>query len=154
MDILLFIEPYWFWLAATVVLALIELATAVSLTTIWFAISAFCMVFLSFPVRSFRWQLAIFLAIAVVLLIFTRPVALKKLKAGREKTNVDSLAGKTALVIKPVREFERGEIRIDGVVWTAVSEDGRTLEAGEKCAVSRVEGAHAVVSALESGGGA
>jgi membrane protein implicated in regulation of membrane protease activity len=153
-DILLFIEPCWFWLAATVVLALIEIATAVSLTTIWFAISAFCMVFLSFPVRQFRWQLAIFLVIALVLLIFTRPVALKKLKTGREKTNVDSLEGRTALVVKPVREFERGEVRVDGAIWSAVSEDGRALEAGEKCVIRRIEGAHAVVAARESAGAA
>ena len=147
MDILLFIEPYWLWLGATVIFALIELATAASLTTIWFAISAFCLVFLSFPVHSFRWQLAIFLAIALVLLIFTRPAALKKLKAGREKTNVDSLVGQTAPVTKHIGEFERGEISLGGVAWTAVSEGGEALEAGTKCVVLRIEGVKAVVKA-------
>jgi membrane protein implicated in regulation of membrane protease activity len=145
MDFLLMVQPYWLWLGITIVLALIELATAFSLTTIWFAIPAFLLIFISGIVVPVRWQLAIFLFLSLVLLIVIRPYALKKLKTGQVRTNVDSLTGQTALVTKRIAEFEKGEIKLNGQIWSAKPESGGVLEAGVKCTVLRVEGVHAIV---------
>jgi membrane protein implicated in regulation of membrane protease activity len=75
-------------------------------------------------------------------------VAIKKLKIGREKTNVDSLAGKHALVIKKITEFEKGEVKLNGQIWTAHSDDGSTIAEGTKCEVVRIEGVQAVVKPI------
>jgi membrane protein implicated in regulation of membrane protease activity len=151
MDIYRFVLSPWFWLAAALVFSLVELATSFTLTTIWFAISALLMVFVSglteifsAPIR-FRLHLGIFLIISIVLLVFTRPIAIKKLKVGKEKTNIDSLIGMNAPVLKRISEFENGEIKLNGQLWTAKSENGETIEAGSKCKVIKIEGAHAVV---------
>jgi hypothetical protein len=58
---------------------------------------------------------------------FTRPIAIKKFKMGGEKTNVDSLVGKCALVTKKITEFDRGEVKLNGLIWTARTEDGSTF---------------------------
>ena len=141
------LSPHWIWIGLTILLAVIE-ALTLGLTTIWFAIGALVMIFLSFiPSFAFEFQVLFFLAISAVLLIFTRPLAIKKFKVGRVKTNVDSLAGKNALVVKQITEFDPGEVKIGGLIWTARMEEGSTLTLAEgtKCEVIRIEGAHAIV---------
>jgi membrane protein implicated in regulation of membrane protease activity len=134
----------WLWVALAVIFAIIEVFT-LGLTTVWFALAALVMVFLSFLHIPLAFQVLIFLAISAALLFFTRPIALKKFKMGREKTNVDSLIGKCALVTKKITEFDRGEVKLNGLIWTARTEDGSTLEEGSKCEVARIEGVQAVV---------
>ena len=141
-----FVPIHWFWVALTVIFTIIEVFT-LGLTTIWFAISALVMVFLSFLRIPLVFQVLIFLAISAVLLFFTRPIAIKKLKIGREKTNVDGLVGKSALVTKKITEFDRGEVKLNGQIWTAKTENGSVLTEGSKCEVVRIEGVHAIVKA-------
>jgi len=141
-----FVSVRWIWVFLAVLCAIIEVLT-LGLTTIWFAIAALVMVFLSFLPIQLVYQVMIFLAISAVLLFFTRPIAIKKLKIGREKTNVDSLVGQSALVTKRITEFDRGEVKLNGQIWTAKTENGSTLEEGSKCEVVRIEGVHAIVEA-------
>jgi membrane protein implicated in regulation of membrane protease activity len=137
----------WIWVALVIVFALIEVFT-LGLTTVWFAIAALVMVFLSFIKIPLTVQILIFLAIATLLLIFTRPLAIKKFKIGQEKTNVDSLIGKHALVVKTIGEFERGEVKINGLIWSARSEDNTEITEGSKCEIIRIEGVQLIVRKL------
>ena len=151
MDIYMFIFSPWFWLCLAVFFTLIEVACAFNLVTAWFAISALVMVFVSGLTEPlpdyirFRLDTGIFLAIAVVLLFFTRPVAVKKLRVGREKTNVNDIVGRDAVVTKDILPFERGEIKINGQIWTAISENNGKIEAGAECTIVKIEGVKAVV---------
>ena len=151
------ISPHWIWLGLTVLFAIIE-AITLGLTTIWFALAGFIVIFLSFLPIPFEFQVLIFLIISAVLLFFTRPLAVIKFKTGKVKTNVDSLVGKHALVAKQITEFERGEVKLNGQMWSARLEDSsdntlasaRTLAEGAKCEVVRIEGVQAIVRAIES----
>ena len=135
----------WFWLGMAIIFTLIEVFTA-GLTTIWFAIGSIPMIFLSFLPIPFLYQVLIMLVISIVLLIFTRPFFVKKLNANKEKTNVDALIGKTALVTKKITKFEKGEVKIDGKIWTAKSVSEEDLEEGTECLLQRIEGVTAIVS--------
>jgi membrane protein implicated in regulation of membrane protease activity len=137
----------WIWVALVIIFALIEVFT-LGLTTVWFAIAAILMVFLSFFEIPLTAQILIFLVISAALLIFTRPLAVKKFKIGQEKTNVDSLIGKHALVIKTIGEFERGEAKINGQIWSAHSEDNTEITEGSKCEILRIEGVQLIVRKL------
>ena len=143
----------WVWLGLVVLFTLIELHTY-SLTTVWLAIAALVMVFLSLLLESLSLpaQGLIFLAISAALLIFTRPLAVKKFKMGKTKTNVDSLVGRQAPVEKAIGEFEKGEVKINGQVWSAVSDDGSGIAAGSKCEILRVEGVKLVVRQVPTPG--
>ena len=135
----------WFWLGMAIIFTLIEVFTA-GLTTIWFAIGSIPMIFLSFLPIPFLYQVLIMLVISIVLLIFTRPFFVKKLNANNEKTNVDALIGKTALVTKKITKFEKGEVKIDGKIWTAKSVSDEDLEEGTECLLQSIEGVTAIVS--------
>ena len=151
MDIYRFIFSPWFWLTITVIFSLLELACSFNLITIWFAISAFLMIFitgftemLDMPIRL-RLHLGLFLGISVLLFVTTRPVAIKKLKVGKEKTNVDSLLDQEAIVTKKITKFSSGEIKLKGNYWTAILEQGEEINEGDSCFVVKFEGVKAVV---------
>ncbi len=137
------------WLIAAAILAIIEAAT-LGLTTIWFAGGAVCAA-ISAMLGAPAWlQGVLFLAVSILLLYFTRPVVKKKLKVGRERTNVNALIGKEALVIKPIRPFRVGQVKIDGLVWSAAAEDEQaSIESGTAVKIERIEGVKLIVSPCE-----
>jgi membrane protein implicated in regulation of membrane protease activity len=153
-----YVSLRWIWVALTVIFAIIEVFT-LGLTTVWFALAALVLVFLFFLPIPFIAQIIIFLAISAGLLFFTRPIAIKKFKTGRVKTNVDSLIGKHALVTKQIGEFDTGEIKLNGQIWSAKLlpeteyDSNNTVPAypvleGTKCEVVRIEGVMAIVRVL------
>ncbi|MDR2515780.1 MAG: NfeD family protein [Spirochaetaceae bacterium] len=148
-----FVPVRWIWAVLVIIFALVEVFTF-GLTTVWFALAALVMVFLSFLNISFPAQILIFLVLSAGFLIITRPLAVKKFKTGREKTNVDSLIGKHALVIKKIGEFEKGEVKLAGQIWAARSEDGAEIGEEVKCEVVRIEGVTAIVRPLAWNSGA
>jgi membrane protein implicated in regulation of membrane protease activity len=95
--------------------------------------------------------LGIFLGFSVILFIFTRPVAIKKLKIGKEKTNVDSLIEQEAIVTKKITKFERGEIKLQGKYWTAITENNEEINEGNNCIVFKFDGVKAVVRKVKNG---
>jgi len=125
-------------------LTIIEVVT-LGLTTIWFALGALVMIFLSFTPIPFAVQILIWLLISSALLYFTRPYAIRKLKVGREKTNADSLLGKKALVVKKITKFEKGEIKVNGIIWGAKTDTEEDLEKDSECEIVKIEGVTAVV---------
>ena len=142
-----FVSMWWIWVALVIIFAVIE-AITLGLYTVWFALAALVMVFLSSLKIAPPFQFLIFLAISALLLFFTRPLAIKKLRIGREKTNVDSLAGKHALVTKTITEFEKGEVKLNGQFWSAHAEDNSVVPKGTKCVVVKIEGVQAIVRPL------
>ena len=113
----------WVWLGALLLFVVIELFT-VGLTTIWFAggsLVATIMALLHAPLWS---QIVAFLIVSIVLLVFTRPILVKKLKLGTAKTNIDSLIGQRARVIVTIdNKKEVGYAVLNGQEWTARSSD-------------------------------
>jgi membrane protein implicated in regulation of membrane protease activity len=99
---------------------------------------------LSSPIR-FRLHIGIFLGIAIVLLVFTRPFAIKKLKTGKVKTNVHDLVERDALVVKKISKFDKGEVKIKGQIWTALTVDDEEIDEGTECVEVRIEGVKAIV---------
>ena len=78
----------WIWLTLLIIFVVIE-AFTMSLTTIWPAIASLPLIFIAKTGLPFKWQLLIFVLLTLVLVIFTRPFAVKKLKIGNNKTNVN-----------------------------------------------------------------
>ncbi len=133
-------EAPWFWVLLLVVFLVIEACT-MALTTIWAAAACVPLIFIARTPLAFRWQLLIFMVLTVALIAFTRPFAVRKLKPGRSRTNVNSLAGQEVLVVRDIKPFEKGEAKAkNGVIWTASAAGGAEIPAGTVCTVSAVEG--------------
>ncbi len=137
----------WVWVAVTIICVVIESLT-LSLTTIWFGISAFVMVFLAFTPLPFSAQLFIFVVLATILLLFTRPVVKKKLNQKKIATNYERVIGQIAVVTKKITALDKGSIKINGMEWTAAVKGDITLEEGSKCIIEEIAGVTAYVKEI------
>jgi len=140
------------WLIFIAVCLLLELAT-VSLTTIWFAGGAIVACILAALGVPAYIQIIVFLIVSIVLLIFTRPLAMKYFNKNRTKTNVDSIAGKQAIVTKAINNLKaEGQVTLDGMEWTArTTEDGNNIPEGAVVTVVEVQGVKLIVEERKEG---
>ena len=133
------------WAVIFVVLVLIELAT-MGLTTIWFAGGAAAGFICSMLNLNVIVQMVAFFAVSILLLIFTRPFAMRYINQNKVKTNVDSLIGADALVLEEINNLkECGCARLEGKEWTARSEDGSIIPKDSVVTVTRIEGVKLIV---------
>ena len=139
-------EPVYVWLIALVTFVVIEVAT-MGLTTIWFAGGALIALALAMLDTSFYVQLGAFLVISIVLLVCTRPLAVKFFNGKREKTNVDSMIGKQAIVVAEIDNLrEEGQVMLNGMEWSARAyEEGNIIPAGAVVEVKEVQGVKLMV---------
>lgn len=133
------------WLIAAILFAIIE-ALTMGLATIWFAGGAIAAMLLALLNLNVGIQIAAFLVVSIVLLVFTRKLFVGKLKTGDVKTNVDALIGERAVVTTEIKPLSTGIIRVGGQEWTAVSEnDDEIIAAGETVVIIEIHGVKAVV---------
>ncbi len=134
------------WLVVFVACIAIEIIT-MGLTTIWFAGGALVAAIgaaLGAPI----WLQAVFFgAVSLVLLYFTRPVAVKYFNKDRVKTNVESLVGKQAVVISEIDNLQGiGQVSVNGQEWSARTvEEGITLTEGSVVIVRAISGVKLMV---------
>ena len=134
------------WLTMCIILLVVE-GLSINLITIWFALGAGAAFFLALFHLPFIWQLAAFAIVSIITLLLTRPLVVRMLKQKpSEKTNVDAYIGKEAIVVEPIDNLRgKGLIRIAGVTWTAVSDDGQDIPADARVVVVSVKGVKAFV---------
>ena len=144
----------WLWVLVLVVCLIIE-ASTFSLTSIWAAVAAVPLVFISRTTLPLRWQVLVWVLLTIALIAITRPLALKKLNVpSKNKTNVNALVGQTVIVTKSISEFERGQAKSkNGVVWSASCADSahqRTIAQGMLCKVCQVRGNQLLLDPLDT----
>ena len=139
------------WLGLLAVLLLLE-AITVGLTTIWFAGGALLALILSFFNAPVWLQIAVFLIVSFLLLIFTRPAAVRLMNRKTEATNVQALIGKTAVVKETIDNVrETGVVHVGGLDWAARSkEEGQIIAPNTVVTVLEVTGVKLIVEKCEN----
>ena len=134
------------WLGILAVLLIIEAAT-VGLVTVWFAGGALAAAIASWAGAGAGTQWLLFLAVSLVLLFFTRPLAVRYMKRGIPRTNVNSLIGKKAVVIQKIDNLSQtGQVRINDIEWMARTEsDGETIQEESVVEIEAVRGVKLIV---------
>lgn len=139
------------WLGIAIIFAIIE-AITLGLTTIWFAGGALVALFAAIFNSPLGVQIGLFILVSGVLIGMTRKVLVNKMKLGNEKTNVDALAGKTAIVVATVRSLEPGRVTIGGQEWAALSSEAQEIfHKGQKVRVTGIKGVTAIVTGIDEG---
>ena len=139
-----------YWLIGIVVLLVIE-ALTLGLTTIWFAGGALAAFIACVAGGSLVLQIILFVAVSLVLLFFTRPLAKRYINKDTEKTNVDGLIVRQARVTERIdNRRETGSAVILGQTWTARAvQDDMILEPGEMGEICAVRGVKLIVKKTE-----
>lgn len=111
------------WLIVMVLLLGVEAASVV-LVSIWFAGGALVALLVAALGAPVWLQIIVFLLVALVLLVFTRPIAMKYFNTNRIKTNVESLIGKQAIVVSEIDNLRGiGQATVGHQQWSAKSTD-------------------------------
>ena len=120
-----------FWAILSGIMAILEIIIP-GLVTIWFALSALIVMFLSNFIGDSLIQFLIFAVFSIIFLIFTRPVLRKYIELQR-KTNFDSsmkgMDVKVERVVYARKAEKEYEVKFKGSIWTGVSEE--MLSSGE-----------------------
>lgn len=134
------------WLVLLIAFIVIELAT-MGLTTIWFAGGALLAAVAAAVHAPLVVQVALFLIVSILLLCFTRPIAVRYFNKDRIKTNVESMVGRQAIVISEIDNLEGiGQVTVGGQEWTARSMDeGLKIPVGTVVMVRAISGVKLIV---------
>ncbi len=140
------------WLVLLVILILIELIT-MGLTTIWFAGGALAAALVSIPGTPVVLQVIVFLIVSLVLLFFTRPVAVKYFNKDRVRTNIEGMIGRQAIVVSEINNVEGiGQVNTGGMEWSARSSyHNVVLPVGAVVTVLGVDGVKLIVEERKEG---
>ncbi|MBQ7372714.1 MAG: NfeD family protein [Blautia sp.] len=134
------------WLIVLAVLLVIEAITT-GLTTVWFAGGALVAAVASNFGAGLVPQLVLFLGVSLILLIFTRPLAVRYMSRDLEKTNVNSLVGKKAVVTQKINNLaQSGQVKLGDIEWKArTAEDGVTIPEKTIVEIESVSGVKLIV---------
>lgn len=134
------------WLAILVVLLAAE-AVTLGLTTIWFAGGALAAFALAIAGTEVLVQIIVFCAVSVLLLVVTRPAALRWFNRDRTRTNAESLIGETAVVTEMIDNLAgKGQVQVKGQFWSAraAAEQGK-IAAGSRVTIKKISGVKLIV---------
>ena len=138
------------WLGLLIILLVIEIIT-VGLTSIWAAGGALAALILNILGLSLVWQVVAFFGVTFVLLIFTRPFAVRFINTQREKTNYEGIIGKTIRIAERVDNIRQtGMAVVNGQEWTVRAEDEQEILEPETLAkVVNISGVKLIVKKYE-----
>ena len=133
-----------------ITMLIIEIIT-VGLTSIWAAGGALAALILNILGLSLVWQVIAFFAVTFVLLIFTRPFAVRFINTQREKTNYEGIIGKTIRIAERVDNIRQtGMAVVNGQEWTVRAEDEQeVLEPETLAKVVNISGVKLIVRKYE-----
>lgn len=134
------------WLVLLIVSLVVEVLT-MGLTAIWFAGGASVSLLVSFLNGPIWLQIFLFVVTSLVLLYFTRPIAMKYFNKNRVKTNVDSIIGEKAIVTLQIDNIRgEGKATVGGQEWSARSvSDDVIIPVGAIVVVEEINGVKLVV---------
>lgn len=140
------------WLGVFVIALIVEAATT-SVVSVWFAAAAIVSMIVSF-IPGVEWwvQIIIFLVLSITALLALRPLINKYMKSNKVETNVDEMVGKKGKMIKAYDELNHGEVKINGVIWTAINtNENEPIPVGETVIVKSINGNKLIVMVSKGG---
>ena len=134
------------WLGLTAAFLVAEAAT-VTVVSLWFAAGALAAMTAALLGAGTGLQTGIFLAVSAVALTALRPLVRKYLNPKLTATNIDSVIGTVGMVTADIDNIaSSGQVKLNGMEWSARSSSGAPIRAGTRVCVDRIEGVKVFVS--------
>lgn len=134
------------WLVLVVVFLIAEAAT-VTVISLWFAAGALAAMATALLDGGIWLQAGVFLVVSAIALTALRPLVKKYLTPKITATNIDSVIGSVGIVTTGIDNIAAtGQVKLNGMEWTARSSSGDAISAGTQVTVDRIEGVKLLVS--------
>ena len=139
------------WLILMVIFLVVEAACAVHMVSIWFAAGALVAAIAAMLNASLWLQGTLFLVVSCVILALMWPFVKKFLNPRLQKTNIDSIIGAEGLVTMDIDNLTaHGQVKLNGMEWTARSSSGDPIPTGTRIRVDRIEGVKVFVTPVRT----
>ena len=137
-----------FWLIMAGVFFIGEILT-VGFLIFWCGVAALIAMIVSFFTSNAIIQTTVFIISSAILILTTKPFVKKFLDVKKVNTNAFSIIGKNALVIETIDPIHsKGQIKINGEVWTAESDNNQIIEEGSQVEILNIKGVKAIVKII------
>lgn len=136
------------WLIIAGLFFVAEIIT-VGFLVFWFGVGALIAMIVSFFTSNIIIQTAVFILSSSILLLATKPFVKKFVDVKPTKTNAFSIIGKKALVIKEINSHSVGQIKINGEVWSAESENDEIIPKDSEVEILQIKGVKAIVKSVK-----
>jgi membrane protein implicated in regulation of membrane protease activity len=135
------------WGIIAVICGIVEILT-LGFWFIWLSLSAFVVAICVKIglISALNNQLLLFACFTLLLLVFTRPIVMKFVKHKEHVSNVQALIGQQGQVTKAITRLDFGQVKLNGEIWTAASEEEIDVQA--KVSVVGIDGVKLVVKKL------
>ena len=138
------------WAGLIVVFLIVEAACPIHLVSLWFAAGALVAAIAAWLSAPIWLQLVLFVLVSGALLACLWPLVRKYLNPKVTATNIDSVIGSVGMVTADIDNIlSAGQVKLNGMEWTARSASGDPIETGTKVKVERIEGVKVFVSPAE-----
>ena len=138
------------WFVLFVGFLILEAACPIHLVSIWFAAGSLGALLVYFLHGPLWLQITVFLVVSCVMVALLWPFIKKFLRPRLEKTNIDAVIGAEAIVTASIDNLQStGQVKLNGMEWTARSTSGKAIPDGTVVKVDRVEGVKLFVTPEE-----
>ena len=142
------IMPY-IWLAIVIVMSVAEAVTA-QMISIWFVLGAIAALIISIFTNSVTIQILSFVLVTLISLLITKPLVKRVMMFKKEDTNAGRYIGKVAVVTDTIdNKLGTGQVKINGLMWTARSAEDNTIPVNSDVLVERIEGVKLIVTMIK-----
>lgn len=134
----------YFWLIITAISLMLEFITT-DMLCIWFAGGGLVSLILSAVGLNWYIQIPVFIAVSFALLFAFRQMVLKRLNTKEVRTNADMAIGREFRLLSAITFDNLGTIKVNDVMWNAVSYNDMPIPAGTIVVVKELKGNKYVV---------
>ena len=137
------------WLIIAGVFFVGEMLT-VGFLIFWLGIGALIAMVVSLFTSNVIIQTTVFVISSTILIFATKPFVKKFVDVKTTNTNAFSIIGKKAVVIKAIDSVNStGQIKMNGEVWSAESENNEIIPEGSEVEILNIKGVKAIVKEIK-----
>lgn len=143
-------EMWQIWIIIAGLFIIGEIATT-GFLVFWLSIGSLAAMVVSiFAPGNIVLQTAVFVISSTLLILFTKPLVAKYTTKDSIKTNSYSLIGKKAIVLSDINHLEAtGQVKVNGDVWSAISEDEDVIKQGTEVEILKIDGVKLLVKSCK-----
>lgn len=139
---------WYIWLIIAGLFIIIETFTS-GFLIFWFGIGALVSMIISIFIEDIFIQTIIFIISSVILIFATKPFVKKFTNSQTISTNINSLIGKTGIVVKEIDNLASvGQVKVNGELWSAKNIDNQIISENTKVEIIKIDGVKLIVKTI------
>ena len=139
---------WYVWLIIAGICFILEIIT-VGFLIFWLGIGALLSMLTSFITDDIAIQTIVFVVSSALLIPLTKPLVNKYINSKTVQTNAYSIIEKKGIVTIEINPIEAtGQIKVNGEIWSAKSENGKVIPVGTEVKILSIDGVKAIVQEL------